>query len=299
MNINLHNDKPTTKKWNLSTEQSVLVNVQQAWWPQLRHKCITWRNGDSKSWIDHVYTDIKTMTDNSITGVGVSTGEWDHDSDHSMIGIRINFTKMVGRVRGMEPLYKPRQRIVMAGQKANKNQYMDIAAAREAKHSKKNEGIIAWANMVERINAGQRTASKADKEKIQQKNDRYMSKIVKELLAIEQDQKIAQNKYGGSQKRNSWSDVFSRRNGVYRLLVDLVKKSVKKKLRPKIKHIVQDLIKESKLLHLELREARLRSRGERADTTEPEDTPLEAQSQVEDEHEKMEARERGTEEKAT
>jgi hypothetical protein len=49
--------------------------------------------------------------------------------------------------------------------------------------------------------------------------------------------------------------VFSRRNGVYRLLVDIVKKSVKKKLRPKIKHIVQYLIQESKLLHLELKDA--------------------------------------------
>ena len=82
-----------------------------------------------------------------------------------------------------------------------------------------------------------------------------MKKIVKELLAIEQDQKIVQNKYGGAQKRNHWSDVFSRRNGVYRLLVDIVKKSVKKKLRPKIKNIVQDLLKESKLLHLELSDA--------------------------------------------
>ena len=93
MHINIQNDKPTTKRWNPSTEQSGMVNVQQAWWPQLRHKCITWRNGDSKSWIDHVYADIKTMTDNSITGVGISTGEWDHDSDHSMIGIRVNLRK--------------------------------------------------------------------------------------------------------------------------------------------------------------------------------------------------------------
>ena len=82
-----------------------------------------------------------------------------------MIGIRVNFTKMVGRVRSMEPLYKPRQRIVMAGQKENKKQYMDIAAAREAKHSAKNDGIIAWANTIEKINKGQRKASKKRKRK--------------------------------------------------------------------------------------------------------------------------------------
>jgi hypothetical protein len=56
--------------------------------------------------------------------------------------------------------------------------------------------------MVKRINAEQRTATKtkAEKEKIQQKNDRYISKIVKELLAIEQDQKMLTHKIRRSAK---------------------------------------------------------------------------------------------------
>jgi hypothetical protein len=233
-NVNLHKDTTTTKAWANSTEQSGMINVMQAWWPHLRHKFITWRNGDSKSWIDHVYADIKTMTDASITGVGIDTSEWGHDSDHSMIGIRVNFTTMVGRVHGMEPLYKPRKRVVMAGQKKNKDQYMKIAEERQATHKTKGTGIVAWAGELEKINKGMRTADEKAKKKIQQKNDVLMKKVVRELLAIEEEQNQTQNKYGGAQQRHCWSDVFSRRNAIHRLLVDIVKKVVKKTLRPKL-----------------------------------------------------------------
>ena len=70
INVNLHNDKPATKKWKLCTEQTGMINVMQAWWPHLRHKFVTWKNGNNQSWLDHVYTDIKTMTDACITGGG-------------------------------------------------------------------------------------------------------------------------------------------------------------------------------------------------------------------------------------
>ena len=234
INVNLHNDKPATKKWKLCTEQTGMINVMQAWWPHLRHKFVTWKNGSNQSWIDHVYTDTKTMTDACITGVGIDNSEWGSDSDHSMIGIRVNFTNMVGRTQGMEPLYKPRQRVVMAGQKQNKEQYMKIAEDREVVHKKKGRGIVTWAGKLQTINDGMRTASTKTRRKIQKKNDVVMRKIIKELLAIEEEQAQAQRKFGGAQQRHSWSDVFARRNSIHRLLVDIVKKVVKKSLRPKI-----------------------------------------------------------------
>ena len=109
------------------------------------------------------------MTDASITGVGIDTSEWGHDSDHSMIGIRVNFTTMVCRIQGMEPLYKPRKRVVMAGQKKNKEQYMKIAEERQATHKTKGTGIVAWAGELEKINKGMRTADEKAKKKSNRK----------------------------------------------------------------------------------------------------------------------------------
>ena len=173
------------------------------------------------------YADIKTMTDASIIRVRIDTSEWGHDPVHSMIGIRVNFTTVVGRIQGMEPPYKPRKRVVMAGKKKNKGQYMKIAEERQATHKTKGTGIAAWAGELEKINKGMRTADGIAKKKIQQKNDVLIKKIVRELLAIEEEQNQTQNKYGGAQQRHCWSDVFSRRNAIHRLLVDIVKKVIK------------------------------------------------------------------------
>ena len=78
-----------------------------------------------------------------------------------------------------------------------------------------------------------RTADKKAKKKIQKKNDVLMKKVVRELLAIEGEQNQTQNKYGGAQQRHCWSDVFSRRNAIHRLLVDIVKKVIKKTTQTK------------------------------------------------------------------
>ena len=113
---------------------------------------------------------------------------------------------------------------------------------------------MTWAGKLQTINDGMRTASTKTRRKTQKKNDGVMRKIIKELLAIEEEQAQAQRKFGGAQQRHSWSDVFARRNSIHRLLVDIVKKVVKKSLRPKICNIVKSLTKTSKLLHLDVHE---------------------------------------------
>ena len=82
-------------------------NMQQAWWPKLQAKCYTWQNGDNKTWIDHAYVDSDKAKDGTVQGVGIDTSRWTHGSDHCMVGMRVNFTTMVGRVRGMPVLYQP------------------------------------------------------------------------------------------------------------------------------------------------------------------------------------------------
>ena len=118
------------------------------------------------------------------------------------------------------------------------------------KQSKKGRGIVAWARKIQEIHAGVRTASTKKRKKIRKKNDRIMKKIIKELLAFEQEQKDSHRKFEGAQQRHHWSDVFARRNSIYRLLKCISQKSNIKSLRPKTHNIVESLTKISTPLQL-------------------------------------------------
>ena len=79
-----------------------------------------------------------------------------------------------------------------------------------------------------------------------------MKKVVKELLAIEQEQAQAQSKFGGSRARHKWSDVFSRRNGIYNLLLDVMKKTRSKRHRPQVRLVITTITRHSQILGIDL-----------------------------------------------
>ena len=106
LNLNIRKDEKPVNMWKERMQGLGMINMQQAWWPKLQAKCYTWQNGESKAWIDHVYVDSNTDKDGTVRGVGIDTSRWTHGSDHCMIGILVNFTTMVGRVRGMPLLSK-------------------------------------------------------------------------------------------------------------------------------------------------------------------------------------------------
>ena len=54
------------------------------------------------------------MQDGTITGAGIDTGKITYKSDHRMVGVRVNFTTMVGRIEGMPKTQKTRPRTVKA-----------------------------------------------------------------------------------------------------------------------------------------------------------------------------------------
>ena len=252
LNLNIRKDKKTVNTWKERMQGLGMTNMQQAWWPKLQAKCYTWQNGNNKAWIDHVYVDSNTAKDGTVRGVGIDTSRWTHGSDHCMIGMRVNFTTMVGRVRGMPVLYQPPKRTVMAGQAKNKKQYREIAERREREQKKKGKGIIIWTQQLREANKNARNKTTKQRKTLQVTNDRIMRKIVKELKAIEQEQADQLNKFGGTRTRHNWSDVFSRRNGIYALLLEIIQRTRKKRLRPQIYSIVKKIIKRSQIIGMEL-----------------------------------------------
>ena len=156
LNLNIRKDEKPVNMWKERMQGLGMINMQQVWWPKLQAKCYTWQNGDNKAWIDHVYVDSNTAKDGTIRGVGIDTSRWTHGSDHCMIGMRVNFTTMVGRVRGMPVLYQPPKRTVMAGQAKNKKQYREIAERREREQKKKGKGIVIWTQQLREANKNAR-----------------------------------------------------------------------------------------------------------------------------------------------
>ena len=80
--------------------------------------------------------------------------------------------------------------------------------------------------------------SDEEKKKIQAEIDLRYGKITKELLAIEEDQKIELNKYGGKSMKHKWSDRFSRKNSTIRTIKSLIRYSTQYSKRHKIKEII-------------------------------------------------------------
>ena len=198
MNINPNKDDKTTYEWNSKTRHNGLLNMMNTWWPNLRHQFATHR----KTWIDHIYTSANIIQQGCILKTGIEKGHTFYKSDHNMIGMEINFTKLTGRIQGQETLYQQRIRTVKAGIKDNKEQYRRIASDRS-----ENNGhmILKWTEEIVQITEqltkeNQTTYGKVnaeDKKKVQKKIDIRYENIIKELLAIEEDQRIELNKFGG------------------------------------------------------------------------------------------------------
>jgi len=129
VNINPNKDNKMTYEWNTKTRDNGLLNMMSTWWPNLKYQFATHR----KTWIDHIYTSANITHEGCITKVGIETGHTFYKSDHNMIGVEIDFTKLTGRIQGQDTLYQHRIRTVKAGNKENKEQYRRIATHRNEK----------------------------------------------------------------------------------------------------------------------------------------------------------------------
>ena len=74
-NINIQKESTEATKWNQIMEEEGLQNTMHSWWPNRKHQCHTWINGQNKSWIDHIYVSNKFIEDGTITGPGIDTGK--------------------------------------------------------------------------------------------------------------------------------------------------------------------------------------------------------------------------------
>jgi hypothetical protein len=74
--------------------------------------------------------------------------------------------------------------------------------------------------------------------------NKIMKDIIKELLAIEDEQKTnMQSTYGGQNMRHRWSDTFGKRSGTMKLLIRVNQLTRQKKIRASIAKLISKLNK--------------------------------------------------------
>ena len=237
VNINPMKDNKYSANWREHIAGNGLINSMDMWWQNRRHLFKTHKD----NWIDHIYMSSKLVQEGSLLGAGIETGHCFYKSDHNMIGTEVNFTKLIGRIQGQERLYHPRRRIVKAGIKENKTQFSRIATEREKKYDK---SIVRWANEIEDITNTSKDNT-VNKKQVQKEIDERYRKIIKEILAIEDDQKVEINKFGGRTTKHAWSDVFSRKICNIRLLKSTIRYGLQHSKRHKVEEIVNRIKKQS------------------------------------------------------
>ncbi len=147
-NINLLKDNTTITSWKDQMWQAGLHNILDAWWPQLGPNRTTWKVGTNTSACDQIYTSTPILQSGAIREVGIRKQLLHIKTDHYMIGMSVNFTRLLGRVEGLPTLYKPRPRYVKASIKHDKESYRETAEARDHAHKAKQNGsgLRAWIN---------------------------------------------------------------------------------------------------------------------------------------------------------
>ena len=103
---------------------------------------------------------------------------------------------------------------------------------------------MRWANEIEDITNTSKDNT-VNKKQVQKEIDERYRKIIKEILAIEDDQKAEINKFGGRTTKHAWSDVFSRKNCNIRLLKSTIRYGLQHSKRHKVKEIVNRIKKQS------------------------------------------------------
>jgi len=102
----------------------------------------------------------------------------DYTSDHYMIGARINFTRLMGKMQIQEDKYIQRKRIVKCAVKASKETYKEIAEERW--NTTKMRKLRNQATQLEnRAKALGREGNAKQRKKLQKSMDKYMKATTK------------------------------------------------------------------------------------------------------------------------
>ena len=82
--------------WKKQMQENKMHNVHELFWPTIQHKIHTWELSGKQTWIDQIYVSHETIIQGAIEEAGIETGHISYTSDHHMIGMTVDFNKIIG-----------------------------------------------------------------------------------------------------------------------------------------------------------------------------------------------------------
>jgi len=126
-NINLRNDKRPTGKWLSVMKDSQMHITMKTWWPREPHIHTFPKN---ETWIDQIWVSEAAFQRGAITAAGIEMSRTEYNSDHYMVGIRVNFTALLGKMTKLTDRYTERKRTVRCAVPKSKALYKETAMKR-------------------------------------------------------------------------------------------------------------------------------------------------------------------------
>ena len=228
-----------TIEWKKQMQENKMHNIHKLFWPTIQHKIHTWELNGTQTWIDQIYVSRETITQGAIEEAGIETGHTSYTSDHHMIGMTVNFNKIIGKLRRLPIQQQVRHRVVKAGNKEIKQIYKLIAEEREKEQIEKQK--LTMTSRIDQLykKAKQlgRQGTEKQKGELKHNMNETMKAVVEELLAIENRQYTESNQSkqktykGGNKKRHLRSEVMGKKTKIHKILIALLKQSRQKNKR--------------------------------------------------------------------
>ena len=243
-NINYHKKEPIHREWHQALQQLQMENSMVHRWPDLVNGLHTWKNGESKSWIDHIWLSSSMTRDGALLRAGVEQVGGIHGSDHSLIAAEINWSTLIGRTAAQAQRHEEYPRFLRCTNETHKEMFSKIFSERDMKrYNNKQETMIIQkvGALLTRAREIRRGGSGREREALQKQMDETNDVVTKELLAVEQIMQQKNTAMMGKKSRNHWSYWMAPKMKTMRLLEQIIRMGRIKTHRAKVLGILTEI----------------------------------------------------------
>ena len=202
-NINWKGTSPKVKLWKASIANQDLVNVMHKWHHNEQHKIYTYKQNETKTWIDYHLVSSSIIIRGAVLRAGIEQGGLSYSSDHMLTAIEINFTRLLGRIQGQPTLYTPRTRSLMSTIPEHCEMYQE--QMKELLRTDFNNLRADAAKLIALARQQGRKGTSQENKKLVHMMDDVMEKLTHLMLQAEDKMEIQKRKYKGKNKRDVWS----------------------------------------------------------------------------------------------
>ncbi len=238
-NLNWKTKSPKVRLWKDLIQNQDLVNIIEKWWDDETHKIHTYKQNETKTWIDYHLMSSTLLLRGAGRRAGIEQGQLSYTSDHMLTAVEMNFTKALGRLQGQPVLYQPRTRSLMSTIPEHREMYQ--TAMRDLLKTEFTDIKAQTSHITGLARTQRRNGSKADRTKLLKKMDTLMQQLTKLMLQSEDKMEVQKRKFKGKNKRDVWSTFWATKSRYMTLLKRIIACAAVKRDRHKVRKLLRQL----------------------------------------------------------